>query len=197
MLLSVFAALVAEGAVTSVTPVTLLSGFLGAGKTSCLSHILKEAGGLRLGVVVNDVAKLNIDAALISKGAPERDVVRLQNGCACCSISDELTDALAKLGAAGEYDHIVVELSGVAEPDLVRANFKAALRANPELGVRLDRVVSLVDCSTFLSFFDTAAPLGQRSNVNIPLAHVPLCTALSLSPTTRKHARLCRGYPLL
>jgi G3E family GTPase len=149
----------------SATPVTLLSGFLGAGKTTCLSHILKEAQGLRLGVVVNDVARLNIDADLISQAAPDRDVVRLQNGCACCSISDELTDALAKLGSAGEFDHIVVELSGVAEPELVRANFKAALKANPALGVRLERVVSLVDSSTFLSYFDTAAPLGQRSQL--------------------------------
>ena len=77
----------------SKTPVTLLSGFLGAGKTTCLSHLLKHAEGLRLGVVVNDVAKLNIDAALISDAAASSEgdsVVRLENGCACCSLSGEL-----------------------------------------------------------------------------------------------------------
>jgi len=163
-LLVALAALSAEGLSRPPTPVTLLSGFLGAGKTSTLSHLLAHADGLRLGVVVNDVAALNIDAQMVASQHTE-DVVKLQNGCACCSIADELTEALARLGAAAQYDHIIVELSGVAEPDLVRANFRAALRQDPQLGVRLQRVVSLVDSSTFLSYFDTAAPVGQRSQL--------------------------------
>ena len=144
------------------TPVTLLSGFLGAGKTCTLQSLLTNAEGLRLGVVVNDVAKLNIDADLVADSAPNQEVVRLQNGCACCSIAGQLTDTLRNLAASAEYDHIVVELSGVAEPDLVRANLQEALRAEPDFGVSLPRVVTLVDASAFLAYFDSAAPLGQQ-----------------------------------
>ena len=165
-------------------PVTLLSGFLGAGKTTCLSHLLSNVDGVRLGVIVNDVAALNIDAVLISdtasgSSATPGDVVRLQNGCACCSIKDELSTALGQLGASGEYDHIIVELSGVAEPDLARANIKKAIaKSNRKLGVALDRVVTLVDSSTFLSYFDKnarIAELGELREVDADGAPLDYC----------------------
>ena len=150
----------------SVTPVTLLSGFLGAGKTTCLSHLLSNVEGLRIGVVVNDVAKLNIDAALISKTAAssesDSEVIRLENGCACCSLSGELNTALRTLSDSGEYDHIVVELSGVANPDTAKNNLYDALAAGDALGVALDRIVTLVDSSTFLTYFERDAIVAQQ-----------------------------------
>ena len=87
------------------TPVTLLSGFLGAGKTTCLEHLLSNAEGSRFGVVVNDVAKLNIDAALISNAAASSEsgeVIKLENGCACCNLAGELNTALRTMSASGE-----------------------------------------------------------------------------------------------
>ena len=153
----------------STTPVTLLSGFLGAGKTTCLSHLLSNAEGLRLGVVVNDVAKLNIDAALVSNaaasGKSDSDVVKLQNGCACCSLSGELNAALRTLSASGDYDQLIVELSGVANPDTAKKNLQQALDADGALGVALDRVVTLVDSSTFLSFFERDVLVAQQSEL--------------------------------
>ena len=150
----------------SPTPVSLLSGFLGAGKTTCLSHLLANTEGMKIGVVVNDVAALNIDAGLISDAASKSDrdgdgVVRLQNGCACCSIADELTDSLKQLGSSGEFDHIVVELSGVAEPDIAKSNLRRAIAMDPDLGFALSRVVTLVDSSSFLSYFDMDERMGN------------------------------------
>ena len=163
------ALLLGTALVVPSTPVTLLSGFLGAGKTTCLSHLLSNSEGLRLGVVVNDVAKLNIDAALISDVAAtsegESDVIKLQNGCACCSLSGELNTALRTLSASGEYDHLIVELSGVANPDTAKGNLEEALAADSDLGVALDRVVTLVDSSTFLSYFERDVQVASGRTV--------------------------------
>lgn len=94
----------------SPVPMTLLSGFLGTGKSTTLKHLLENTQGLKIGVVVNDVAAVNIDAKLIAnqtKGAT--DMVELQNGCACCSIADELFTSVEKLCRNRKLDAIVVE----------------------------------------------------------------------------------------
>ena len=108
-------------------PITILSGFLGAGKTTLLKHMLENKEGLKVGLVVNDVAEINIDAALVATKAGhtaggtlgQADTVQLENGCACCSASEELVDSIDKLMAISRqrevrWDHIVIEMSGVA-----------------------------------------------------------------------------------
>ena len=146
------------------TPVTLLSGFLGAGKTTSLSHLLSNAEGLRR-VVVNDVAsehRRGPHLQVTDSSESDSGVVKLQNGCACCSLSGELNTALRSLSDSGEYDHLIVELSGVANPDTAKKNLKDALVADRGLGVELDRVVTLVDCSTFLTYFERDVLLAQE-----------------------------------
>jgi hypothetical protein len=113
-------------------PVTLLSGFLGSGKTSALKHLLENRAGIKVGVVVNDVASVNIDAKLISGGSESDGSVELQNGCACCSLADELLvslDTLIETQKAKDdnFDAIVVELSGVADPVSVKQNWEDAI----------------------------------------------------------------------
>lgn len=111
--------------------VTVLCGFLGAGKTTLLNHVLKQAEGRRWAAVVNDVAAINIDAAVVraaGETAATRDVVELGNGCVCCSSKDELAETIAELGASGRYEHIIVETSGVAEPRAIATLFT---RKNP------------------------------------------------------------------
>jgi len=100
-------------------PVTLLCGFLGAGKTTLLQHLLTQANGRRWALVVNDVAALNIDAALVrdaSSAGNNRDLIALGGGCVCCSSRDELAETISELAASQNYDHILVETTGVAEP---------------------------------------------------------------------------------
>ena len=96
-------------------PFTVIGGFLGAGKTTLLNHVLRETGGIRYAVLVNDFGDLNIDAELIA--AHDGQTISLANGCVCCSIGDSLVDALVDLMARPDpADHILVEASGVADP---------------------------------------------------------------------------------
>eukprot|EP00291_Cryptomonas_curvata_P026667 CAMPEP_0172163224 /NCGR_PEP_ID=MMETSP1050-20130122/7150_1 /TAXON_ID=233186 /ORGANISM="Cryptomonas curvata, Strain CCAP979/52" /LENGTH=282 /DNA_ID=CAMNT_0012833385 /DNA_START=131 /DNA_END=976 /DNA_ORIENTATION=+ len=151
---------------SELTPITLLSGFLGTGKTSTLKHILENKQGLKVGVVVNDVAEVNIDARLIrGLGAVAKSTaVELQNGCACCSASEELLTSvqdLVSLGRArGEpFDHILVELSGVAEPAAVRRNLAAAA------GAEVRGVVTVVDAADFAAQWLSDRRLGDRRDL--------------------------------
>lgn len=103
----------ASPAATTVPPVpmTLLAGFLGTGKTTTLKHLLENTEGYRIGVIVNDVASVNIDAKLVASGQSNNtgDMVELQNGCACCSIADELFLSVEKLVTTRKLDAVVVE----------------------------------------------------------------------------------------
>jgi len=119
-------------------PITVLSGFLGSGKTTLLRHLLtSQEHKQQIAVIVNDVASVNIDAKFISSqpsSSSSPNIVQLQNGCACCSLSGELISSVAELvtlsdlrkqtSDQAEFDHIVIELSGVAEPGAIRASFQ-------------------------------------------------------------------------
>ncbi|CAE8601070.1 unnamed protein product, partial [Polarella glacialis] len=139
------------------TPVTLLSGFLGSGKTSLLKHILENQEGIRLGVVVNDVAAVNIDAQLVQKyeqsGAIE--IAELSNGCVCCTASDDLVASVQELtNRAGEgrpFHHVVIELSGVGEPEAIRRHWDIGVEVGMPacLMTEIKRTIAVVDSSLF------------------------------------------------
>ncbi len=144
---------------SSPIPITVLSGFLGSGKSTLLQHLLNNSEGVKIALVVNDVAEVNIDSKLIQPRLQENSIVELQNGCACCAQSEELLGSIADLvtlndlRAQGEgFDHIVVEMSGVADPKAVRSNFQEAqLYGMPLMErVSLDTMVTVLDCSTYL-----------------------------------------------
>ncbi len=144
--------------------VTILCGFLGAGKTTLLNHLLRQAEGRRWAAVVNDVAAINIDGAVVRLSASGREVVELGNGCVCCSSRDELAETLAELSCSGLYDHVLVETTGVAEPRGVANLFT---RKNPfgrSLGdfARLSALVTVVDAAAFWSTWSSARPSGRH-----------------------------------
>lgn len=121
-------------------PVTLVAGFLGAGKTSFINRALRNAGGVRLAAIVNDFGAINIDAELIAEVADS--VVGLKNGCICCSLQGDLLRTLKQVVARGDIDHILIEASGVADPQgIIETLMDGVVRE----AVRLDAVVTIVD----------------------------------------------------
>ena len=78
-------------------PITVISGFLGSGKTTLLKNMLENKKGIKIAVIVNDVASVNIDSKLVSGSSSADGMVQLQNGCACCSLSEELLGRYAKI----------------------------------------------------------------------------------------------------
>ncbi|MCC7383888.1 MAG: GTP-binding protein [Deltaproteobacteria bacterium] len=123
---------------------SIIGGFLGAGKTTLLSHILRSAGGLRVGVLVNDFGDVSIDADLVSEIAG--GVMRLTNGCICCTIKNDVTRALFRLIESHELDHVIIETSGLSDPRAIAESF---LELHQRRIVRLDGLLSVVDAEHF------------------------------------------------
>ncbi|MCU4925896.1 GTP-binding protein [Halobacteria archaeon AArc-dxtr1] len=148
-------------------PVTVLSGTLGAGKTTTLNHLLHEGGDRDLAVLVNDMGEVNVDADLVAESsdisAEDEELVELSNGCICCELRGDLLDAVGNLTREREFDALIVESTGVAEPlpvaqtlthgfdqsDLDPTEFYEETGIEPLEHCHLDTTVTVVDAHQF------------------------------------------------
>lgn len=151
-------------------PLTLLSGFLGSGKTTLLKHILRNKQNMRVCVIVNDMASLNIDASLIKNSKlvqTEERLVEMQNGCICCTLREDLVVEIGALARSGQFDYLVVESTGIGEPQQTAETFTMQLQdehgevALSEIA-RLDTCVTVVDGASLLSNAASVESLAQR-----------------------------------
>eukprot|EP00041_Stephanoeca_diplocostata_P009533 m.147204 g.147204 ORF g.147204 m.147204 type:complete len:497 (+) comp17781_c0_seq2:250-1740(+) len=150
-------------------PVTLLSGFLGSGKTTLLKHILENKEGLKCAVLVNDMAEVNIDAALVA-GAKliqrEESLVQMQNGCICCTLREDLLEEVANLAKQGTFDYLIIESTGISEPMQVAETFtfdkdEIGLKALSDLA-RLDTCVTVIDAANFKFNWNSVETVTDR-----------------------------------
>lgn len=139
-------------------PVTVITGFLGSGKTTLLNHILTNQQGLKTAVLVNEFGEIGIDNELIVSTG--QDMVELNNGCVCCTINNDLVEAVYKiLGRENKVDYLVVETTGLADPLPVALTF---LGTELRDMTRLDSIVTMVDCENFsLDLFSSEAAHSQ------------------------------------
>ncbi len=143
-------------------PVTVLSGFLGAGKTTVLSHILNNRQGKKVAVIVNDMSEINIDAATIkndvSLNRSDEKLVEMSNGCICCTLREDLLIEVNKLAKDGRFDYLVIESTGISEPLPVAETFTFADEDGISLSdiASLDTMVTVVDAVNFLKDYDEA-----------------------------------------
>ncbi|WP_430459547.1 zinc metallochaperone GTPase ZigA [Thalassolituus sp. LLYu03] len=180
-------------------PVTVLSGFLGAGKTTLLNHILTNRENRRVAVIVNDMSEVNIDASFVKDEVTlkrgEEKLVEMSNGCICCTLREDLLLEVRELAAAGRFDYLVIESTGIAEPLPVAETFTFADENGISLSdiARLDTLVTVVDGVNFLRDFDEAKSLqeageslgedDQRSVADLLIDQVEFCDKLLVSKT--------------
>ncbi|MDW2114987.1 zinc metallochaperone GTPase ZigA [Vibrio sp. 1731] len=184
---------------TQKLPVTVLSGFLGAGKTTVLSHILNNRQGRKVAVIVNDMSEVNIDAATVqnevSLNHSEEKLVEMSNGCICCTLREDLLEEVTKLAQEGRLDYLVIESTGIAEPLPVAETFTFADENGLSLSdvARLDTMVTVVDAINFLRDYDeakflteTAESLGEddeRSVADLLVDQVEFADVILISKT--------------
>lgn len=180
-------------------PVTVLSGFLGAGKTTVLSHILNNRLGKKVAVIVNDMSDINIDAATIktdvSLNHSNEKLVEMSNGCICCTLREDLLVEVGKLAKEGRFDYLVIESTGISEPLPVAETFTFADENGVSLGdvATLDTMVTVVDAVNFLKDYeqandlqDTGESLGEddgRSVADLLVDQVEFADVILISKT--------------
>ncbi len=138
-------------------PVTVLSGFLGAGKTTVLNDVLNNRSGRRVAVIVNDMSEVNIDADLVRQGGADlshtkEKLVEMTNGCICCTLRDDLLLEVRRLADERRFDYLLIESTGVSEPLPVAATFDFRDESGESLSdvARLDTMVTVVDTVNLL-----------------------------------------------
>lgn len=176
------------------TPVLLLTGYLGSGKTTLLNRILSNRRGIKFAVIVNDIGEVNIDADLIQKGGivgqNDDSLVALQNGCICCTLKMDLVKQISEIIGQKCFDYIVIEASGICEPDPIAQTICSIPAMGEQLtrnGVpRLDCVVTVVDALRMQSEFNCGDSL-LRENIddedleNLVIQQIEFCNIVLLN----------------
>jgi len=175
-------------------PITLLTGYLGAGKTTLMNHILTNQEGYKVAVIVNDIGEVNIDADLIEKGGfiEQEDsgkVVPLSNGCICCTLKEDLMNQIVDILKTQKFDYILIEASGICEPLPIAQTITMlsnSLRKGGKPLCRLDNVVTVVDAMRLATEFGCGDDLvkediDEEDIENLLIEQIEFCNVIVLN----------------
>lgn len=177
-----------------IVPITLLTGYLGAGKTTLINHVLNNQEGYKVAVIVNDIGEVNIDAELIAKGGivneKDADLVPLSNGCICCTLKVDLMKQIVELIKTGKFDYILIEASGICEPIPIAQTLTVLSEQSEQYGLpkicRLDNVVTVVDAYRLASEFGCGDDLvkeniDEEDIENLLIQQIEFCNTIVLN----------------
>lgn len=167
----------------NLTPITLLCGYLGAGKTTLMNKVLTNQKGYKVAVIVNDIGEVNVDETLIAKGANITDtssIIGLQNGCICCTLKSDLVQQIEDLIKTGRFDYILIEASGVCEPMPIAQAIEQIRNG------KLDNVVSVVDAKRLVDEFAGGDKLldknmGEEDIESLLVQQIEFCSTLIIN----------------
>lgn len=176
------------------TPVLLLTGYLGSGKTTLVNHILSNKRGIKFAVIVNDIGEVNIDADLIQKGGivdkKDDSLVALQNGCICCTLKMDLVEQVNDILKQNKFDYIVIEASGVCEPVPIAQTLVSMQQMSSKFAGReacyLDNIVTVVDALRLQSEFECgdalkSKELDEEDIENLVIQQIEFCNMILLN----------------
>ena len=167
-----------------LTPITLLCGYLGAGKTTLMNKVLSNQKGYKVAVIVNDIGEVNVDAKLIADGAKITDtssIVPLTNGCICCTLKSDLAQNIENLIKTGKFDYIMIEASGVCEPMPIAQTLETIKNG------KLDNVVGVVDAARLVDEFAGGDRLlkkdsmGEEDIESLLVQQIEFCSTLIIN----------------
>jgi len=178
-----------------ITPITLLTGYLGAGKTTLMNHVLTNQEGYKVAVIVNDIGEVNIDAKLIADGGfiQEKDngkVVPLSNGCICCTLKEDLMQQIVDILKTRKFDYIMIEASGICEPLPIAQTITVLANSLEQYGLpkmcRLDNVVTVVDSMRLATEFGCGEDLvkediDEEDIENLIIEQIEFCNVIVLN----------------
>ena len=178
-----------------LVPITILTGYLGAGKTTLMNHILSNQEGYKVAVIVNDIGEVNIDAKLIAEGGfiEEEDkgnVVPLSNGCICCTLKEDLMKQIVDILKTRKFDYILIEASGICEPLPIAQTITMLSTSMEQYGLppicRLDNVVTVVDALRLATEFECGEDLvkediEEEDIENLLIQQIEFCNVIVLN----------------
>ena len=175
-------------------PITLITGYLGSGKTTLINHILKEAKGHKMAVIVNDIGEVNIDAEFIEQNGivsgKDDNLVALSNGCICCTLKKDLITQLADLVKQEKFDHILIEASGICEPVPIAQTITYMEDEFKRQGLPkfygLDAIISVTDALRLRDEFSCGeylpqAERGEENLENLVIQQIEFCDIVLLN----------------
>ncbi len=175
-------------------PITLITGYLGSGKTTLINHILKNTKNYKMAVIVNDIGEVNIDADLIESGgvvaSQDENLVALSNGCICCTLKKDLINQLADLVNSQKFDHILIEASGICEPVPIAQTIaymeNEFERQKLPKFYKLDAIISVTDALRLRDEFGCGESLetaerGEENLENLVIQQIEFCDIVLLN----------------